>query len=638
MGLQITGIFLLPIFAILTIVLLYPLKSISKYYIGLFFTISSFVLFILSCFVFFGFHAPENPEIFSMEFLRVDSFILRFSVYLNSLTSVMLFVVCSVSFLVHMFSLGYMKDFEYPRYYIFLHLFTWSMLGLVLAGNLIQMFVFWELVGLCSYLLIGFWYDKKSATDAAKKAFIITRIGDFGFMIGILYIVANISKITPVISTGLNSFSDPLSITYLTQALQSPAGSEFALIFSLGILFGAIGKSAQFPLHTWLPDAMEGPTPVSALIHAATMVAAGVFLIGRFLPVFPNEVLQLTVIIGAITALGAAILGTVMNDVKKVLAYSTISQLGFMVMALGMFLSTAAFFHLFTHAFFKALLFLGAGSLSHAVGTFDMKKMGGLKKYMPWTYMFFIIGTFSLVGFFPFSGFWSKDEILAQIVDSNRNLNNLIYIVGSAGVFFTSFYMFRALLMIFEGNYDGRKNPGVRVHESSYILLIPMGLLAFGSLFFGFLFNAPLELGFLKAHWFNHFIEHDFHAHKFNYQVAFISHVLGLLGFISAFLQYKYQMKAFKALTPLKTFLIEKYYLDHLYENLIVRNLFYSKLTRLMASIDKNIIDRAWDNCAVSIKKFSSQLSVIQNGQAQQYLIGIPLGLFIVTFVFLLWR
>ena len=297
MGLQITGIFLLPIFAILTIVLLYPLKSISKYYIGLFFTTSSFVLFILSCFVFFDFHAPENPEIFSVEFLRVDSFILRFSVYLNSLTSVMLFVVCSVSFLVHMFSLGYMKDFEYPRYYIFLHLFTWSMLGLVLAGNLIQMFVFWELVGLCSYLLIGFWYDKKSATDAAKKAFIITRIGDFGFMIGILYIVANISKITPVISTGLNSFSDPLSITYLTQALQSPAGSEFALIFSLGILFGAIGKSAQFPLHTWLPDAMEGPTPVSALIHAATMVAAGVFLIGRFLPVFPNEVLQLTVII-----------------------------------------------------------------------------------------------------------------------------------------------------------------------------------------------------------------------------------------------------------------------------------------------------------------------------------------------------
>ena len=637
MNIQITGIFLLPIVSILTIVLLYPLRTIPKKYIGLFFTISSFVLFILSCFVFLDFHTPENPEIFAMEFLRIDSFILRFSIYLNSLTAVMLFVVCSVSFLVHMFSLGYMKDFEYPRYYIFLHLFTWSMLGLVLAGNLIQMFVFWELVGLCSYLLIGFWYDKKSATDAAKKAFIITRIGDFGFMIGILYIVANISKITPVISTGLNTFSDPLSITYLNQALQSPAGSEFALIFSLGILFGAIGKSAQFPLHTWLPDAMEGPTPVSALIHAATMVAAGVFLIGRFLPVFPDEVLQLTVIIGAITALGAAILGTVMNDVKKVLAYSTISQLGYMVMALGMFLSTAAFFHLFTHAFFKALLFLGAGSLSHAVGTFDMKKMGGLKRFMPWTYMFFIIGTFSLVGFFPFSGFWSKDEILAQIIDSNRNLNNLIYIIGSAGVFFTSFYMFRALFMIFEGNYDGRKNPGVRVHESNYILLIPMGLLAFGSLFFGFLFNAPFELGFIKAHWFNHFIDHDFHAHKFNYQVALISHLLGLLGFISAFLQYKYQKKAFTTLNPLRNILIEKYYLDHLYENLIVRNLFYSKLTSLMVYIDKNIIDRTWDNCAVSIKKISSQLSVIQNGQAQQYLIGIPLGLFIVTFVFLLW-
>ena len=639
MNIQIIGIFLLPIFTILTIVLLYPFRTIPKKYIGLFFTISSFVLFILSCFVFLDFHTPENPEVFAIEFLRVDSFILRFSIYLNSLTSVMLFVVCSVSFLIHMFSLGYMKDFEYPRYYIYLHLFTWSMLGLVLAGNLIQMFVFWELVGLCSYLLIGFWYDKKSATDAAKKAFIITRIGDFGFMIGILYIVSNISKITPLISTGLNSVTDPLSITSLNQALQAPGGNELALIFSLGILFGAIGKSAQFPLHTWLPDAMEGPTPVSALIHAATMVAAGVFLIGRFLPVFPDQVLQLTVIIGAITALGAAILGTVMNDVKKVLAYSTISQLGYMVMALGMFLSTAAFFHLFTHAFFKALLFLAAGSLSHAVGTFDMKKMGGLKQYMPWTYIFFIVGTFSLVGFFPFSGFWSKDEILAQIIDSNRNFNNLIYLVGSAGIFFTSFYMFRALFMIFEGNYDGRKNPGVRVHESSYILLIPMGLLAFGSLFFGFLFNAPFELGFIKSHWFNYFIAGDeFHAPKFNYQVALISHVLGLLGLISAFLQYKYLKNLnLSILTPLKTFLIEKYYLDHLYENLIVKNLFYSKLTKLLAYIDKNVIDRTWDNCALSIKKFSSQLSVIQNGQAQQYLIGIPLGLFIVTFIFLLW-
>ena len=232
-------------------------------------------------------------------------------------------------------------------------------------------------------------------------------------MIGILYIVANISKITPVISTGLNSFSDPLSITYLTQALQSPAGSEFALIFSLGILFGAIGKSAQFPLHTWLPDAMEGPTPVSALIHAATMVAAGVFLIGRFLPVFPNEVLQLTVIIGAITALGAAILGTVMNDVKKVLAYSTISQLGYMVMALGMFLSTAAFFHLFTHAFFKALLFLGSGSVIHSFqDEQDINKMGGIRKKLPYTYALMVIGTLALTGFPFLSGYYSKDAII----------------------------------------------------------------------------------------------------------------------------------------------------------------------------------------------------------------------------------
>ena len=511
------SIFITPIISIALNVLIYPLKAVSKNIVAWFFIFSSFLLLIFSSMVFFGYQEPINNDVYNYTFFKVDELSINFSIFLNPLTAVMLFVVCSVSFLVHVFSLGYMSTHEYPRYYIYLHLFTWAMLGLVLAGNIIQMFVFWELVGLCSYSLIGFWYDKKSATDAAKKAFIITRIGDFGFMIGILYLIANLSNVYGPLT---NFVGDPLSIIALNESLQ---GSDIALIFSLGILLGAIGKSAQFPLHTWLPDAMEGPTPVSALIHAATMVAAGVFLIGRFLPVFPEEALIITALIGAITAFGAALLGTVMNDVKKVLAYSTISQLGYMVMALGMSLYTAAFFHLFTHAFFKALLFLVAGSLSHAVGTFDMKKMGGLRKLMPWTYLFFIIGTFSLVGLFPFSGFWSKDEILAQVSHKHTAIGDIVYYLGSAAVFLTSFYMFRAFFMIFNGRYDKRKNPSVSVHESGLILLIPMGILAIAAIIFGFLFKPTIDLGY-KHQGFNYFIDPNLHSHKFDFSIAIIAH------------------------------------------------------------------------------------------------------------------
>ena len=625
-------IFLIPIVSILFNVINYPFKFLTNNISAWFFIVSSFVLFVLSTLVFFGYENINNSEIFSYTFFEVDNLGVYFSIFLNPLTAVMLFVVCSVSFLVHVFSLGYMSTHEYPRYYIYLHLFTWSMLGLVLAGNLIQMFVFWELVGLCSYSLIGFWYDKKSATDAAKKAFVITRIGDFGFMIGVLYVISNLSNIYGPLSefTG-----DPLSIVALNQSL---LGSEVALIFSLGILFGAIGKSAQFPLHTWLPDAMEGPTPVSALIHAATMVAAGVFLIGRFLNVFPEDALMITALVGAITAFGAALLGTVMNDVKKVLAYSTISQLGYMVMALGMSLYTAAFFHLFTHAFFKALLFLVAGSLSHAVGTFDMKKMGGLRKLMPWTYLFFIIGTFSLAGLFPFSGFWSKDEILAQISHKHTTFANSIYYLGSAAVFLTSFYMFRALFMIFNGQYDKRKNPGVNVHESGLILLIPMGILAIASVIFGFLFNPTIDFGY-KSHWFNYFIDPNFHSHEFDFGVAIVSHLLVIGGISAAYIQYKY-LKSIKyqIILQFKKILEQKYYLDIFYERIIVSKLVFKKLIGYLNFIDSKLIDQTWNNLASKTKLLSGKISSIQNGQLQLYTLGIPLGIILITFLVILWR
>ena len=633
MGFYLYSIFILPIVVIIINVLIYPVNKIPKNYIAWFFSLSAFLMLIFSCVVFFGYEESPTNELFNYTFFTVDNFIINFSIYFNPLTAVMLFVVCFVSFLVHIFSLGYMKKSEYHRYYIYLHLFTWAMLGLVLAGNIIQMFVFWELVGLCSYLLIGFWYEKKSATDAAKKAFIITRVGDFGFMIGILYLISNLSNITTS-----SLASDLLSVNTLIEVLP---GSEFALIFSLGILFGAMGKSAQFPLHTWLPDAMEGPTPVSALIHAATMVAAGVFLIGRFLPIFPEEVLIITALIGAITAFGAALLGTVMNDVKKVLAYSTISQLGYMVMALGigMSLYTAAFFHLFTHAFFKALLFLVAGSLSHSVGTFDMKKMGGLRKLMPWTYLFFIIGTFSLIGLFPFSGFWSKDEILAQISHEHTAIANVVYYLGSAAVFLTSFYMFRALFMIFAGKYDNRKNPGVSVHESGLILLIPMAILAVASIFFGFIFNSTIDLGIIESHWFNKFIKPDYHSHAFDFNVAIISHILVILGFMSAYIQYRY-MKSYKSklIVVIQNVLLQKYYLDIFYEKIVVKNIMYKNIIGLLNYIDTKFIDGTWDRIAITTKTISSRLSFIQNGQLQFYSFGIPLGIIIMSFLVILWR
>ena len=315
------------------------------------------------------------------------------------------------------------------------------MLGLVLSDNLLFTFVFWEMVGLCSYLLIGFWFHRPSAANAAKKAFIVTRLGDFGFLAGILILFANTGTFD-IAELHRLAIAGTLAGTTLTWA-------------AIGIFAGAVGKSAQFPLHVWLPDAMEGPTPVSALIHAATMVAAGVFLVARMFPLFVHSTQALTTvaIIGGFTAIFAATMGLVMNDIKRVLAYSTISQLGYMMLGLGGTGRRGAvgMFHLFTHAFFKALLFMGSGSVNHATGTFDMRLMGGLRKAMPWTYATFLIGSLSLAGIWPLAGFWSKDEILVTALENQPVLFWLAIIT----VFMTAFYMFRAIFMTFHGEYRG---------------------------------------------------------------------------------------------------------------------------------------------------------------------------------------
>ena len=420
---------------------------------------------------------------------------------LDPLTNVMLVVVTGVSLMVQIYSLGYMEgDESFARYYAYMSLFSASMIGLVLASNVVQMYVFWELVGLSSYLLIGFWHNRPSAAAAAKKAFIITRIGDVGFLLAIIYLFFQADEFA---AHGLNA----LHIPHIWEAAAPVAAGGAGIVaggalvwLCLGLFAGAAGKSGQFPLHTWLPDAMEGPTPVSALIHAATMVAAGVFLVGRFFPVFAESEVAMMVValIGAFTAVFAATMGLAANDIKRVMAYSTVSQLGYMMAALGVGAYNAALFHLFTHAFFKALLFLGAGSVHHAAGTFNMMYMGGLRRAMPWTYWLTVIGALSLVGIFPLAGFWSKDEILLEAWLAGgpvpASISVLVFAMLLVGVLLTAFYSYRMVHLTFHGEFRGggerelhdAEEAGqpapvgvdhhVHLGESPWVMVAPMGV------------------------------------------------------------------------------------------------------------------------------------------------------------------
>ena len=400
----------------------------------------------------------------SWDWLSYGGATIQMGLLVDPLTAVMLVVVTSISLLIQIYSVGYMeRDPGFARYFAYMSLFTASMLGLTLASNIVQLYAFWELVGVSSYLLIGFWHDRPSAAAAAKKAFIITRIGDVGFLIAILYLFF---KSDDFAALGLNAFHIP-DIWQAAQPVAAGAavlGGAALTWMALGIFAGAVGKSGQFPLHAWLPDAMEGPTPVSALIHAATMVAAGVFLVARFFPVFQQSDTAMAVValIGVFTAVMAATMGLVMNDIKRVMAYSTVSQLGYMMAALGLGAYAPAIFHLVTHAVFKALLFLGAGSVNHASGTFDMTYMGGLRKYMPATYILVLIASLSLIGFIPLAGFWSKDEILLAAFDGNSHfaawINTVSFVGLIVGVVFTGFYTVRMVMLTFHGEFKGGAN------------------------------------------------------------------------------------------------------------------------------------------------------------------------------------
>ena len=455
-------------FALIALVIRPVLGAESKY--AGYLTIGAVGLsFVLSLWALVGTIASHGEMAYPVHtWISAGEFDFAVGILMDPLTAIMLVVVTGVSLMVQIYSVGYMHgDDGYARYFAYMSLFTCAMLGLVLANNLIQMFVFWELVGLGSYLLIGFWFERPAAAAAAKKAFIITRFADFGFLLGILFLFFNGGAFT---DAGLNVFV----VTDIYHGVElGLLGVGVAQWIALGIFAGAMGKSAQFPLHTWLPDAMEGPTPVSALIHAATMVAAGVFLVARFFPVFELSItaMNTVAIIGGITAIFAASMGLVMNDIKRVLAYSTVSQLGYMMLALGVGAYGAAIFHLFTHAFFKALLFLGSGSVNHATGTFDMRYMGGLRVAMPKTYLTFIIGSLSLAGIVPLAGFWSKDEILSHAFSGGNTISSIVFALALIAAFMTAFYMFRAVFMTFHGNFKGGADRDPDAHSEHPIHL-----------------------------------------------------------------------------------------------------------------------------------------------------------------------
>ena len=544
---------------------------------------------------------------------------------IDPISVMMLVVITTVSLMVHIYSLGYMKgDPGFSRFYAFLSLFSFSMLGLVLATNIFQMYIFWELVGVSSFLLIGFYYEKPSAVAASKKAFIVTRFADLGFLIGILMLSFN---------TGTFDFQtlvDPAG-----PALASKGGAAFmgmsVLTWSLIFIFmGGAGKSAMFPLHIWLPDAMEGPTPVSALIHAATMVVAGVYLVARMFPVYAlgaPDALQVVAWVGGFTSIFAAVIACTQTDIKRVLAFSTMSQIGYMMLSLGVskyggeeglgFM--AANFHLFTHAMFKALLFLGAGAIIHAVHSNEMSDMGGLRKHLPITHITFLIACITIAGIPPFSGFFSKDEILVAALHGNKLLFAIEFLV--AGL--TAFYMFRLYYNIFWGKETHYHHTP---HEAPKVMTIPLLILAFGSVFAGFL---P----------FNEWVTSDGLALEshINLAVAIPSVLIGLAGIAVATVLYKKENaipdKIAASFKHLYKWAYHKFYMDEVYL-FVTKKIIFRYISEPIAWFDRHVVDATMNGFAGVTQFVSYQIRGLQSGKLHQYALVFVSGVIILVLIF----
>ncbi len=584
-----------------------------------------------------GLYAPEGIDWFTIGPLHVE-----IGQYVDGLTAVMLVVVTAVSLAVHVYSLGYMRgDVRFTWFYVVLSLFTGAMLTVVIANNLLMLLVGWEIMGVCSYLLIGHWYEEHENSSAAIKAFITTRVGDVPFMFGIFALI---------FATGFTT----TNIAEIGETISEPGISSVLVTAAALLLFGgAIGKSAQFPLHVWLPDAMAGPTPVSALIHAATMVAAGVYLVGRLYVVFVNAdpfVLTIVSVIAAITALGAAFLAFVQDDIKRVLAYSTLSQLAYMVagLSLGPVGVTAGFFHLFTHAFFKALLFLGAGSVIHSVHSNNMSDMGGLKDEMPVTFWTFLIGSAALAGVFPLAGFWSKDELLVGAWEERQWL----FFILLAVAVMTAFYMTRCVLLTFFGTYRGQVHP----HESPAVMTGPLVALAGASVVAGFL-GAP-QLGAVFGDWV--YFEHP-HDASFVFWVAIVGTLAAAGGILIAYPLYRERRER----DPLMAFprawnlLQHRYYIDDFYMRDIVYPIrdrvsgavYWTNqhildgvvngaawVTRGLATfvswIDRTFVDGAVNAIGGLTSATGGLLKYLQTGNVQWYAVLLFAGVVALTIVF----
>lgn len=598
-------------------------KSLSKNIAGI---IGSGVIlgsFVISCLYFFSLVNGAKPiDVKLFDWISFGNIHLNFGVLIDQLSALWLMIVTGIGFLIHIYSIGYMHDDEgFQRFFAYLNLFIFFMLLLVLGNNFLVMFIGWEGVGLCSYLLIGFWYKNQAYNDAAKKAFVMNRIGDLGFLIGMFILLYNFHS---------------LDYAVIKQAVAGGGANHHVIVWATLFLFiGACGKSAQIPLYTWLPDAMAGPTPVSALIHAATMVTAGIFMICRanFLYTLAPETLHVVAVVGAATALFAATIGIMQNDIKKVLAYSTVSQLGLMFMALGFGAYSSGVFHVMTHAFFKACLFLGSGSVIHAIGgEQDIRKMGGLRKYMPITFATFLLATLAISGIPPFAGFFSKDEILAKAFEHNK----VLWAVASFASMLTAYYMFRLVFLTFFTNFRGTHDQEHHLHESPVTITFPLIMLGLLSLVGGFI-GLPEITG--QKHWLSDFLAPVFTAPKIELAGAteqapelMLMGIAVILALVS--IGWAYNRFISKGTIPAEegklagfgNLVYRKYMIDELYSAIIVKPLLF------ISEWGYEVVDRIIvDGIVVWTGRISvitgKQLKLLQSGNIGFYLLMMVLGM-----------
>ena len=595
-------------------------KSLSKQLIGIIGSGAMLASFVVSLLIFFDVKNGGGATVQLFNFIHVGSLIIPFEFLVDPLSSLFLLIITGIGFLIHLYSTAYMHEEEpmhFGRYFAYLNLFVFSMLLLVLGGNYVVMFIGWEGVGLCSYLLIGFWFKNNNYNAAAKKAFIMNRIGDLGFLLAVFWLIVKLGTV---------------SYASVFAAVSQLSTSDITIITTL-LFVGAMGKSAQIPLYTWLPDAMAGPTPVSALIHAATMVTAGIYMIARsnILYTMAPATQTLVAVIGLSTAIFAATIALKQNDIKKVLAYSTVSQLGYMFLGLGVGAYTGAVFHVMTHAFFKALLFLGAGSVIHAMHhEQDITKMGGLKSKLPITHLTFLLGCIAIAGVPPFSGFFSKDEILMAAYATNP----IFYYIGIGGALLTAFYMFRLYSLTFLGNFRGTAHQQEHLHESPIAMTVPLMVLAFFAVVAGFVGIPALFAP--NAHALEHFLAPVFagstalvHAHHIEHSTEWIlmgtATVLILIVIVYAVTKFK-KYTTTEPNTGIAKVLENKWYIDELYDTVIVNPLHWFA-GFLKNTIEKYVIDGAVNGVGKLVGYGSRQFRLLQSGQVGSYILMMVMAL-----------